>query len=137
MILSLCLTAPFFYLDIYFLKNTLFTTAPFYIPIVMALCMSIGWYIGNALCIGLSPFPRENNPLLTNIIVILFSSFIAMALSVICLFYKVKFMTFSKSLIFILLIRFALVMLTKIPSFEKGLKIGIERTRRKNIKSAI
>ena len=52
-LLNLCLTAPFFYIDIYFLTNETFNKAPLYIPIITSICMSICWYYSSTIVIAL------------------------------------------------------------------------------------
>ena len=52
-ILNVCLTSTFFYIDMYFLTNEIFNKAPVYIPIVTALCMSICWYYSSMIVIVL------------------------------------------------------------------------------------
>ena len=52
-LLNICLTSPFFYIDIYFLTNETFNKAPLYIPIITAICMSICWYYSSTIVIAL------------------------------------------------------------------------------------
>ncbi len=57
-LLNIILTAPFFYIDIYFLTNNIFNKAPIYIPIITSICMSICWYYSSTIVLAL--FDRSN-----------------------------------------------------------------------------
>ncbi len=101
-IANLCLTVPFFYIDLYFLKHNLFLREPFYIPIVLSVCMSICWYYSITFIsvIGEMMSPQEINKNKNNDIEdfhflssILTVTTIAI-ISTICIYLSVSFKTF-------------------------------------------
>jgi len=89
LLLNLVITAPFFYLDIYFLSNTMFVNAPVYIPIVAAYSISMIWFFSCILIIAIYNVSRgktnTENMLLYNVILSSLSTF---AMSTTCLYFN-------------------------------------------------
>jgi len=50
-LMNVIFTAPFFYIDLFFMGNYIFTKSPFYVPIVISVCMSFCWYYSTTIII--------------------------------------------------------------------------------------
>lgn len=130
-VLSLCLIAPFFYIDIYFLKNSFFISAPPYITIVATVCMSISWYISNAISMMLSPLVMvlniKSHGNFTQFFVLAVSVLLLLFVSVLCMYFKIKFRTFFHILAGITILRFlGVFFLIKI--FGESIQMGKDKT---------
>jgi hypothetical protein len=111
MLVNIGLTAPLFYIDMYFLNNNLFNTAPLYIPIVSAFCMSICWYYATTsiIVIGSLSSPKTINKDYTDQVhftsTMVSVSTIAI-LSTICLYFRFTFRNFFHLCFFTIVLGF-------------------------------
>ena len=112
-LLAICLTSPFFYIDIYFLKNTIFIASPVYIPIVTAFCMGICWYSIGTLCTSLvmkyyiNKKPLFNQENFQTMVIIISLIWVSLT-SFICIYFQSTFRQFFYVLIVVIIFRFIL-----------------------------
>lgn len=114
-ILIIVITMPFFYLDVYFLNNNLFTSSPIQIPIIISFCMSICWYVIGLYMFWISPTRKEKeveNKLGTDhtphLFILVFSLVWLIIISVICIYFQLSLRIFFHIFIGVTIFRYIL-----------------------------
>lgn len=110
-IIIIATTMPFFYLDIYFLKNSLFTSSPLQIPIIISFCMSVCWYGIGLLLFWNSPYRKKEDiqlKNLTQLYILVFALTWLVLISGICIYFQLTLRTFFHICIGVTVFRFIL-----------------------------
>jgi len=141
LVLFICFTSPFFYLDIYFLKNSLFISAPNYLLIVMAFCMSIAWYFGNSICISGSYFINKigitDEAAERGALTVIISTLLLMFISLYCIYYKVNFGIFFRFIVKLFIIRFIVLVITNLKPMNEFINKREKEIREKKVIDAL